>query len=465
MSFTSANHRRHPATVPFAVAAAVLLGACRAGGGDDRETGRAGAEGPTETAEVREITGPDVGLSPKLAPPDPTRSAAKFSRVTGWTAGRMPTAPAGFSVTLFADSLENPRWLYVLPNGDVLAAESRTKAPSRLPRAIRQQLEESGGFGPSANRISRLRDADGDGRAEVRETFLEGLNQPFGMLVLGNWFYVANTNALLRLPYDSAAAKVTGSGRKILDLPAGGYNNHWTRNVIASRDGSKLYLTVGSATNVDDERIDRRDRRRAAILELNPDGTGMRVFASGLRNPNGLAWEPESGALWAAVNERDELGDELVPDYITSVQQGAFYGWPYAYWGRNEDPRRKNERPELVAKTVAPDFAVGAHTATLGLAFGAGLDFPEHYQRGAFLGQHGSWNRSSFVGYQVAFVPFEGGRPSGKVEEFLTGFLADSATGEASGRPVGLAVARDGALLVADDAGNRVWRVAGKSAD
>jgi glucose/arabinose dehydrogenase len=327
---------------------------------------------------------------------------------------------------------------------------------------VREKLAASGISGPSANRISRLRDADGDGRAEVRQTFLEGLNQPFGMLALGNWFYAANTDALVRFPYDSAAARVTGRGRKILDLPAGGYNNHWTRNLIASRDGSKLYVTVGSATNVDDERIDRRDERRAAILEVNPDGSAMRVFASGLRNPNGLGWEPESGALWTAVNERDELGDELVPDYITSVREGEFYGWPYAYWGGNEDPRRKGERRDLVAKAIAPDFAVGAHTATLGLVFGERLGFPERYRRGAFIGQHGSWNRSTFVGYRVAFVPFANGRPAGTLEEFLTGFIADSAKGEVWGRPVGLAVARDGALLVADDAGNRVWRVAAR---
>jgi len=416
----------------------------------------------TELPAARHITGPDVGPDPQLVAPKATPSVVNFPRVIGWPAGRQPSAPAGFTVTLFADSLGYPRWLRVLPNGDVLVAEARTQAPARIPRELRAKMEAAGDFGPSANRISRLRDADGDGRAEVRETFLAGLNQPFGLLALGEWFYVANTDALVRYPYDSAAARVTGPGTKILDLPAGGYNNHWTRNVIASPDGSKLYITVGSATNVDDERIDRRDVRRATVLEVNPDGSGVRVFARGLRNPNGLAWEPESGALWTVVNERDELGDELVPDYLTSVREGAFYGWPYAYWGRNEDPRRTGEWPEIVATTIAPDFAVGAHTATLGLVFGDRLDFPERYRRGAFIGQHGSWNRSGFVGYRVAFVPFANGRPSGTMEEFLTGFIADSATGEVWGRPVGLAVAPDGALLVADDAGNRIWRVAAR---
>ncbi len=463
MTMTSASYRRRRKTLHFVAASALLLaGACRTDQGREVETASGGRSVYAAAQEERQITGPDVGLAPRLVAPAATPSAVNFSRVIGWPAEGEPSAPAGFTVTLFVDGLDNPRWLHPLPNGDVLVAESRTSGPAKLPPEVRQKLAASGISGPSANRISRLRDADGDGRAEMRETFLEGLNQPLGMLALGNWFYAANTDAVLRFPYDSAAARVTGRGRKILDLPAGGYNNHWTRNLIASRDGSKLYVTVGSATNVDDERIDRRDERRAAILEVNPDGSGMRVFASGLRNPNGLGWEPESGALWSAVNERDELGDELVPDYLTSVRQGAFYGWPYAYWGSNEDPRRKGERPDLVAKAIAPDFAVGAHTATLGLAFGERLGFPERYRHGAFIGQHGSWNRSTFVGYRVAFVPFANGRPGGTLEEFLTGFIADSAKGEVWGRPVGLAVARDGALLVADDAGNRVWRVAAR---
>jgi glucose/arabinose dehydrogenase len=439
-----------------------LLAACQPGRRREAAPASGVESGAARTSEVRELSGRDVGLSPDLVAPKATPSVVNFPKVIGWAGDRKPSAPAGFTVTLFADSLQYPRWLHVLPNGDVLVTEARTEGSSRTPPELRKLLEQSGYYGPSANRISRLRDSDGDGQAETRETFLDGLNQPFGTLALGSSFYVANTDALVRYPYDSAAAKVTGPGRKILDLPAGGYNNHWTRNVIANRDGSKLYVTVGSATNVDDERIDRRDQRRAAVLEVNPDGSSMRVFAGGLRNPNGLAWEPESGALWTVVNERDELGDELVPDYLTSVRENAFYGWPYAYWGRNEDPRRKGERPDLVAKTIAPDFAVGAHTATLGIAFGDKLSFPERYRQGAFIGQHGSWNRSTFVGYRVAFVPFEGGRPTGSMEDFLSGFVADSSAAEVWGRPVGLAVARDGALLVADDAGNRVWRVAGR---
>ncbi len=436
------------------------LGACQSSERNTIDTARAGSETAEPAPAAHRITGPDVGAGPRLPPPNATPSGTKFSKVIGWSGNATPTAPAGFTVTLFADSLENPRWLHVLPNGDVLVAESRTEAPERIPAAVRKALEGSGIFGPSANRISRLRDNDKDGRAETRDTFLAGLKQPFGMLALGNTFYVANTDALLSYPFDSARGRVTGRARKILDLPAGGYNNHWTRNVIANRDGSKLYLTVGSGTNVDEEKVDRKDERRAAILEMNPDGSGMRVFASGLRNPNGLDWEPATGALWTAVNERDELGDELVPDYITSVREGAFYGWPYAYWGPNEDPRLKGQAPELVSKAIAPDYATGAHTASLGLTFGDGLRFPDRYQRGAFVGQHGSWNRSQLTGYRVAFVPFESGRPSGGMVEFLGGFIADSAQGEVWGRPVGLAVTPDGALLVADDAGNRIWRVA-----
>lgn len=437
----------------------LITAGCRRG---DVDTETAAASRPLDEppAQVRTVRGPDVGPQPDLPPPRPGASATKFAKVIGWTREGTPHAPQGFAITLFAANLQYPRWLYVLPNGDVLVAEARTEAPAALPPAVRKELEASGSFGASADRISRLRDRDGDGRAETRETFLDGLKQPFGMLVLGGQFYVANTDALLRYPFDSAAGRVTGKGRKILDLPAGGYNNHWTRNLVASRDGSLLYVTVGSGTNVDEERVDRKDRRRAAILEVKPDGSGMRIFASGLRNPNGLDWEPTTGELWTAVNERDGLGDELVPDYITSVRDGAFYGWPFAYWGPHEDPRLKGQAPEQVAAAIAPDFATGAHSASLGLVFGERLRFPERYQRGAYIGQHGSWNRSQLTGYRVAFVPFADGRPRGSMEEFLGGFIADSAKGAVWGRPVGLAVAADGALLVADDAGNRIWRVA-----
>jgi glucose/arabinose dehydrogenase len=442
------------------VATFALLAAAACRDPDDAaDTGRASAEA-TEAPAGRTVAGRDVGLRPDLPAPDPASSGTKFAKVIGWAREGAPVAPAGFTVTLFAANLQNPRWLYVLPNGDVLVAESRTEAPERLPEPVQKELEAAGTFGPSANRISRLRDRDGDGRAESRETFLEGLNRPFGMLAIGERFYVANTDALVRYPFDSVQGRITGRGRTILELPAGGYNNHWTRNVIANRDGSKLYVTVGSGTNVDEEGVDRKDPRRAAVLEVSPDGTGMRIFASGLRNPNGLDWEPTTGALWTAVNERDGLGDELVPDYITSVRDGAFYGWPFAYWGSNEDPRLAGQARELVAKAIPPDFATGAHTASLGLVFGEGLRFPDRYQRGAFVGQHGSWNRSRLTGYRVAFIPFSDGRPSGTMEEFLGGFIADTARGAVWGRPVGVAVAEDGSLLVADDAGNRVWRVA-----
>ena len=444
---------------PTFAALLMIAAACRPGG-SDTDTASANPRTTDPPPDVRTVEGPDIGPSPRLAEPRATPSGTKFAKVIGWTREGAPAAPQGFTVTLFAANLQYPRWIHVLPNGDVLVAEARTPAPERLPAPIRKELEAAGTFGPSANRISRLRDKDRDGRAETRETFLERLNQPFGMLVLGEHFYVANTDALVRYPFNPVEGRVTGPGRKILDLPAGGYNNHWTRNVIASRDGSRLYVSVGSGTNVDVEQVDRKDPRRAAILEVNPDGSGMRVFASGLRNPNGLDWEPVTGALWTAVNERDELGDELVPDYITSVREGAFYGWPFAYWGPNEDPRLEGQAPDLVARAVAPDFATGAHTASLGLVFGEGLRFPERYRQGAFVGQHGSWNRSHLAGYRVAFVPFENGKPSGTMEQFLGGFIADSAKGAVWGRPVGLAVAADGALLVADDAGNRIWRVA-----
>jgi glucose/arabinose dehydrogenase len=379
----------------------------------------------------------------------------------GWPANTTPQARSGFRVALFAGQLRNPRWLYVLPNGDVLVAESANPGAAVDSALTPQALGARWGArlrGMSANRITLLRDTTGDGTPDVRSVLLEGLNQPFGMTLLGNSLYVANTDALLRYPYQPGQLRITAPGQKVLDLPAGGYNNHWTRNVIASRNGRKLYVTVGSATNADVEGIDAQEPRRAAILELNPDGSAMRVFASGLRNPNGLAWEPRTGALWTAVNERDGLGNDLVPDYITSVQEGAFYGWPYAYFGKNEDPRHSGRRPELVAKAVAPDYALGAHTATMDIEFYQGTAFPARFRDGAFVTQRGSWNRGEFAGYRVLFLPFRNGKPSGAVEDFLTGFLVPDKD-EVYGRPVGLAVLRDGSLLVADDAGDRVWRV------
>ena len=389
---------------------------------------------------------------------------AKFSKVIGWPAGKTPTAPSGFVVTQFAANLDNPRWLYVLPNGDVLVAEAKTeKIAGDVPPDMLAGLRSSGSLGKSANRITLLRDADRNGTAEVREIFLSGLNQPFGMLLLDRAFYVANTDAVRRFEYTPGVTRLSSAGRTILDLPAGGYNNHWTRNIVANPNGTKLYVSVGSQTNVDEEGLDAKDPRRAAILECNPDGTGMRVFASGLRNPNGMAWAPGGDVLWTVVNERDMLGDDVPADYLTSVRDGAFYGWPYSYSGRHEDPRQKGKRPDLVARAVAPDYAIGAHTASLGLAFYRHTAFPSDYREGAFIGQRGSWNRSAFSGYKVLFVPFKDGRPMGAAKDFLTGFIANERTSEVYGRPVGVAVMPDGTLLVADDAGGKIWRVSAAS--
>jgi glucose/arabinose dehydrogenase len=394
-----------------------------------------------------------------LPAPFATEATAKISKVIGWPAGKTPTAPAGFTVTKFAGDLRNPRWIYVAPNGDILISEANS-AP-RLKDKVKAKLNgkaKSQDMGESADRITFFRDADKDGKPEMRGIFLEDLNQPLGMLVLKNYFYVANTDGLWRYPYQEGQTKITGKGEKILELPAGGYNNHWTRNIIANADGSKLYISVGSGSNVGENGME-HEVRRANILEVNPDGTGERIFASGLRNPVGMDWAPGSNTLWTAVNERDNLGDDLVPDYITSVKEGAFYGWPYSYYGQHEDPRLKGQRPDLIKKALVPDVQTGAHTASLGLAFYDQKAFPAKYQNGAFVGQHGSWNRSELVGYKVLFVPFKNGRPSGKPEDFLTGFISDLGKGEVYGRPVGLAVLPDGRLMVADDASNTIWQV------
>ncbi|MBI3934022.1 MAG: sorbosone dehydrogenase family protein [Acidobacteria bacterium] len=370
------------------------------------------------------------GTEVTLAAPLETPSARNRSQVVGWPAGRKPTAPPGFQVDVYADKLEAPRWTYVLPNGDVLVALSLD------------------------GRIVLLRDSNKDGRLETRTDFLAGQSRPFGTLLLGGYLYVGNTNAVVRFRYQTGQTELSGTGEKILDLPGGG---HWTRNLTANANGSKIYVSVGSRSNVDEDGSDAKDPRRAAILEINPDGSGMRVFASGLRNPVGMAWEPVTTMLWTAVNERDGLGDRLVPDYITSVRDGAFYGWPYSYYGKNEDPRKKGQRPDLVAKAIVPDYAVGAHTASLGLAFYTGSQYPEKYRGGAFIGQHGSWNRSQFAGYKVAFLPFRDGKPAGTLEDFLTGFIASAS--EVYGRPVGVSMMPDGSLLVADDEGGKLWRV------
>ena len=422
--------------------------------------------GPKKEADHTEDTVSTADTTLDLPAPFATKSAKHFSNVIGWTGGKIPQAPAGFTVTEFARDLTSPRWIYVAPNGDIFVAEANTerKKPKDVVINAVTGRNKSQPSGTSANRITLLRDTNNDGKPDLREVFLAGLNQPFGMLVLGNSFYAANTDGLMRYDYKPGQTKLTTPGKKIVNLPAGGYNNHWTRNLLASPDGKKIYISVGSGSNVGENGME-HEVRRASILEINPDGTGERIYANGLRNPVGMGWHPTTKTLYTAVNERDELGDDLVPDYLTSVKEGAFYGWPYAYFGSNEDPRRKGERPDLVKKTLVPDVPLGSHTASLGLAFydktgQAASHFPEKYHNGAFIGQHGSWNRSQLSGYKVVFVPFRDGKP-GKPEDFLTGFLAGN-NKDVHGRPVGIAMLPDGSMLVADDASGRIWRVAAK---
>jgi glucose/arabinose dehydrogenase len=373
-----------------------------------------------------------------LPAPYATESKTKNSKVLGWPEGKTPKAPEGFTVTKFADGFDNPRWSYIAPNNDIFVVESGTRT--------------------SKNQIIVLRDTDKDGKFETREVFLKGLNRPFGMLILKDFFYVANTDGLYRYPYKNAPLKLETQGVKIVELPAGGYNNHWTRNIISNPEETKIYIAVGSGSNVGENGMD-KEVRRAAILEINPDGTGEKIYADGLRNPMGMDWNPVNKELWTAVNERDELGDDLVPDYITSVKLNGFYGWPYSYYGNNPDPRLKGERKDLVAKAIVPDVPVGSHTASLGLAFYTKDAFPVKYRNGAFVGQHGSWNRSIISGYKVLFVPFANGKPSGKPEDFLTGFVANADTAEVYGRPVAVTVMKDGSLLVNDDSGNTIWKI------
>jgi len=428
-----------------------LLAAC--GGPSKEEKQEAQATTPAQTVET------PAADSVHLPAPYVTKSVTRRVDIQPWPAGRTPTAPAGFAVAEYAGKFESPRWMYVAPNGDVLVAEANTVPTTLTKKVVAElKLDKSRSLRESsANRITLLRDTNHDGKPDLRTTFLTGLSQPFGMLIIGNNFYVANTNGVLRFPYQPGATKITGSGQRILDLPKGGYNNHWTRNLLANADNSKIYVTVGSGSNVQ-EHGSANEIRRANILEINPDGTGEKIYASGLRNPIGLQWQPGTQKLWAVVNERDELGDELVPDYFTSVQQGGFYGWPYAYYGPNEEPRRKNERPDLVSKTLVPDVPLGAHVAALGLTFYDKDAFPARYRNGAFIGEHGSWNRAQYSGYKVVFVPFENGKP-GKPEDFLTGFLVGGDSNDAYGRPVGVATLPDGSLLVADDAADKIWRV------
>jgi glucose/arabinose dehydrogenase len=407
---------------------------------------------------------PWVGFGPDPTLPKPEKGlpVLNVAKAVGWPAGAAPKAPEGFVVTKFAGDLAHPRWLYVLPGGDVLLAESSSEAspPKGLTDRIANWLQRRGGsLMESPNRIMLLRDADGDGVAEMRQVFAEGLQRPTGMVLVGDQLFIANDDAIVRLAWRPGQTRAEGAPVKVADLPGGPINHHWVKNVIASPDGSKLYVTVGSNSNIAENGIE-NETNRAAVLEMNLDGSGMRVFASGLRNPNGLAWEPATGVLWTAVNERDMLGDDLVPDYMTGLRDGGFYGWPYSYFGQNVDARLKPPRPDLVAKAIKPDYALGPHTASLGLAFYTADAFPARYRGGAFIGQHGSWNRRPLNGYRVVFVPFKNGRPTGEPEAFLTGFL--NARNAAQGRPVGGAVDSRGGLLVADDAGKTVWRVAAR---
>jgi glucose/arabinose dehydrogenase len=387
--------------------------------------------------------------APELPAPYAAPAAVKPPRVIGWPQGTAPQAPPNFRVTAYARGLDNPRSLLVLPNGDVLVAESRGAA---------------GETRPSANRITLLRDTDGSGVADKQFMLLDGLDRPYGLALRRDRLYVGDTDAVLSCPFLVGQTRLHGECRTLFALPSAGGRDHWTRNLAFNPDETRLYVSVGSSSNVDEDRVDVKDPMRAAILVAQPDGRELRVYASGLRNPVGLAFEPVTGRLFTTVNERDLLGDELVPDYLTHVEDGAFYGWPYAYFGAHEDPRKKGERTDLVARAIVPDLALEAHGAPLGLVFYGRENFPRSYRGGAFIALHGSWNRSSFAGYKVVQVPFSNGRIAGSPQDFLTGFIADPDKSEVYGRPAGLAVATDGALLVADDAGNTIWRVTFKCA-
>lgn len=401
-----------------------------------------------------------TGTEPQL--PEPENALIPTVNVVtarGWKAGDTPAGASGTIVTAFATGLDHPRWLHVLPNGDVLVAE--TNAPYRPDDSkgikgffFKHFQAKAGGAVPSADRITLLRDTDGDGVADVRTVFISRLVSPFGMALIGNAFYVANADAVVRFPYAPGTTQITAPPRPVAILPGGRLNHHWTKSLIASRDGRKLYVGVGSNSNVAENGMD-QEIERAAIWEIDAETGSHRIYASGLRNPVGLAWEPVTGMLWTAVNERDELGSDLVPDYMTAVRDGGFYGWPYSYFGSNVDVRVKPPRPDLVAKAIAPDYALGPHTASLGLAYAAETALP--FSHGMFVGQHGSWNREPRSGYKVIFVPFRNGRPAGPPVDVLTGFVRPN--GEANGRPVGVALDNRGGLLVADDVGNTVWRV------
>jgi glucose/arabinose dehydrogenase len=418
--------------------------------------------GATARLTISDGTGPTPVL------PEPDRSllpTVNVVKARGWTGEQKPVAAPGLAVTPFARGLDHPRWLYVLPNGDVLVAETNAPPRSTGYKGIKgwffkRYQKKAGGAVPSANRITLLRDADGDGVAESRSVLLAGLNSPFGMALVENVLYVANSDTLVRFPYAEGQTHITSAPTKITVFPPGPLNHHWTKSLLASADGARLYVGIGSNSNVAEHGME-KEEGRAAIWEIDARTGKHRIFASGLRNPVGMAWEPESGALWAAVNERDELGSDLVPDYMTSVRDGGFYGWPYSYFGSHVDTRVKPPRPDLVEKAITPDYALGPHTASLGLAHSRGARLPPPFANGMFVGQHGSWNRKPLSGYKVIFVPFASGKPAGAPIDVLTGFVTEE--GDAMGRPVGVAIDTRGALLVADDVGNVIWRVAASS--
>ncbi len=408
----------------------------------------------------------DFGAHPQLvAPRHSLVPTMHIAPAKGWPSGAKPVGAPGTTVAAFASGLQHPRWLLVLPNGDVLVAESDAPPKPEDRKGIKgwvmkKVMSKAGSGAASANRITLLRDTDGDGVADVRTVLLDNLNSPFGMALIGDQLYVADSDAVLRFPYTPGETRVTAAGSKVVDLPAGDINHHWTKNLIANPDGSRLYVTVGSNSNAAENGVE-KETGRAAVWEVDPKSGSHRIFASGLRNPNGLAWEPQTHALWVVVNERDELGSDLVPDYMTSLADGGFYGWPYSYYGAHVDTRVEPQQPELVARALAPDYALGAHTASLGLAFGRAIPPDKAGQSvtgdGMYVGQHGSWNRKPRSGYKVIFIPFMAGKPAGLPVDILTGFVDDQ--GHALGRPVGVALDKTGALLVADDVGNTVWRV------
>ena len=430
-----------PSRTCMTLAIAALLAAC----------------GDTATLPV----GAGMGPRPQLpAPRKDLITTVNIAPAKGWSAGDKPVAAAGLVVTAYATGLDHPRWLTVLPNGDVLVAETNAPPKPEDGKGIKgwimkRVMARAGAGTPSADRITLLRGLGADGSAATKATFLEHLHSPFGMALVGGDFYVANSDGVVRFPYAPGVMTIDAAPTTVAALPAGPINHHWTKNVIASTDGSKLYATVGSNSNVAENGI-AAEEGRAAIWEIDRQSGAARVFATGLRNPNGMAWT-DDGTLWTVANERDELGSDLVPDYLTSVHDGAFYGWPYSYYGQNVDVRVQPQRPELVATAVPPDYALGPHTASLGLVSSAGATLPAPFANGMFVGQHGSWNRRPLSGYKVVFIPFKDGKPDGEAIDVLTGFV--TADGDAKGRPVGVAIDKTGALLVADDVGNVIWRV------